>query len=115
MNKLISLYNKIQNKFKTCVSDPVLVEADYYNGSENDLENILLEIQKLANPRICPCKLGFTRERINFLVSEGLQVVNFYDKPVSAKVDEEELEKFFNKKIKTKKKSTKKSNGRKRR
>jgi hypothetical protein len=34
--------------------------------------------------------------------------------PSSAKVDEEELEKFFSKKIKTKKTTTKKSNGRKR-
>lgn len=115
MNKLVSLYNKIQNKFKTCVSDPVLVEADYYNGSENDFENILLELQKLVNPSICPCKISFVRDRINFLVSEGLQIVNFYDtKPISTKVDQEELEKFFNKK--TKKKTTKKkTNGRKRR
>jgi hypothetical protein len=110
-----NLYQKLKRKIQNCNISNNSVEADYYNGSENDLENILLEIQKLVNPRICPCKLGFTRERINFLVSEGLQVVNFYDKPVSAKVDEEELEKFFNKKIKPKKKSTKKSNGRKRR
>jgi hypothetical protein len=115
MKKLVSLYNKIQNKFKTCVSDPALVEADYYNGSENDLENIFLELQKLVNPSIFPCKVSFVRDRVNFLLSEGLQIVNFYDnKPVSAKVDQEELEKFFKKKT-TKKTTKKKTNGRKRR
>ena len=117
MQIISKLYQKIKEKIKKDPSNCNLVEADYYNGSINDLENIFLELQKMVNPRICPCKTGFLRDRINFLVSEGLQIVNFYDtKPSSNKVDEEELEEFFNKKIKTKpkKKSTKKSNGRKR-
>jgi hypothetical protein len=115
MNKLVSLYNKIQNKFKTCVSDPAMVEADYYNGSESDIENILLELRKLVNPSIFPCKVSFVRDRVNFLVSEGLQIVNFYDtKPLSTKVDQEELEEFFKKKT-PKKTTKKKTNGRKRR
>lgn len=107
--KLISeLIKKIKGE-SNCGS----VEADYYNGSENDIENILLELQKLVNPRICPCKVGFLRDRINFLISEGLQIVSFYDvRLYSNKVDEEELAEFLNKKIK--KKPTKKSNGRKR-
>jgi hypothetical protein len=111
MNILSKIYNKLK-----CPLDKTLVEADYYNGSENDIENILLELRKLVNPVIGPCKIGFVRDRINFLISEGLQIANFYDvQPVSTKVDEEELEKFFNKKIKTKKPTKKKSNGRKRR
>lgn len=112
-----SLYKKVEDKLKSCPSNLGLVEADYYNGSNNDIENILLELQKTVNPRICPCKVGFVRDRINFLISEGLQIVNFYDvQPVSTKVDEEELKEFFSKKIKSKKKpTTKKSNGRKRR
>jgi hypothetical protein len=109
------LYQKLKNKFKNCSSGCNLTESDYYNGSSNDIENIFLELKKLVNPRFCPCKVGSVRDRINFLVSEGLQIVNFYDNaPISTKIDEEELEEFFNKKIKTKKKTTKKSNGRKR-
>ncbi len=109
----MNIFSKIYNKFK-CASDKNLIEADYYNGSENDIENILLELRKLINPSICPCKVGFVRDRINFLISEGLQIANFYDvQPVSNKIDEEELEEFFNKKIKTKKPTKKKSNGRK--
>lgn len=109
------IYQNIKQKFQKCTNQSNLIEADYYNGSENDLENILLEIQKVVNPRICPCKVCFVRSRINFLVSEGLQIVNFYDsKPTSVKVDEEELQTFFNKKVKSKKPTKKKSNGRKR-
>jgi len=111
MNIICKIFNKLKTPF-----DKSLVEADYYNGSENDIENILLELRKLVNPSICPCKVGLVRDRINFLISEGLQIANFYDvQPVSTKVDEEELKKFFNKKIKTKKPTKKKSNGRKRR
>jgi|688.fasta_scaffold1802697_1 hypothetical protein len=114
--KIISeLYQKIKTKVQKCSNQSELVEADYYNGSSNDIENIFIELRKLVNPRICPCKTGFVRDRINFLIFEGLQILNFYDNmPSSAKVDEEELEKFFSKKIKTKKTTTKKSNGRKR-
>jgi hypothetical protein len=108
------VYKKLQGKLQTCASETSLVEADYYNGSENDIENILLELKKLVNPRICPCKVGYVRDRINFLISEGLQISNFYDvKPVSAKVDQEELEEFFKNKTTKKKTTKKKSNGRK--
>lgn len=110
------LYQKLKNKVKNCSIQSKLVEDDYYNGSVNDIENIFIEIRNLVNPRICPCKTGFVRDRLNFLIFEGLQILNFYDNmPSSAKVDEEELEKFFSKKSsKTKKTTTKKSNGRKR-
>ena len=109
-----SIYKKVQDKLQACASETSLVEADYYNGSENDIENILLELKKLVNPRICPCKVGYVRDRINFLVSEGLQISNFYDvKPVSTKVDQEELEEFFKNKTTKKKTTKKKSNGRK--
>lgn len=115
MQILSKLYQKIKEKIKNCPSKNSLIEADYYNGFENDIENILLEIQNTVNPKICPCKINFVRDRINFLISEGLQIINFYDtKPSTNKVDEEELEEFFSKKIKTKKKTTKKQNGRKR-
>ena len=114
--KIISeLYQKLKTKVQNCSIQTKSVEGDYYNGSSNDIENIFIEIRNLVNPRICPCKTGFVRDRLNFLIFEGLQILNFYDNmPTSSKVDEEELEKFFNKKIKTKKPTTKKSNGRKR-
>jgi hypothetical protein len=114
--KIISeLYQKIKSKVQRCSIQTQSVEADYYNGSVNDIENIFIEIRNLVNPSISPCKTGFVRDRLNFLIFEGLQILNFYDNmPSSAKVDEEELEKLFSKKIKTKKTSTKKSNGRKR-
>jgi hypothetical protein len=115
--KIISeLYQKIKTKFQSCSIQSQEVEADYYNGSINDIENIFIEIRNLVNPSISPCKTGFVRDRLNFLIFEGLQILNFYDNmPASAKVDEEELEKFFSKKsTKTKKTTTKKSNGRKR-
>jgi hypothetical protein len=114
--KIISeLYQKIKNKVKKCPIQSQSVEDDYYNGSVNDIENIFLEIRNLVNPSISPCKTGFVRDRLNFLIFEGLQILNFYDNmPASTKIDEEELEKFFSKKTKTKKATTKKSNGRKR-
>ena len=101
-----AFYKKIQDKLIEKSEQPTLVESDYYNGSANDIENIFLELKKLVNPRICPCNVGFVRDRINFLISEGLQIVNFYDvQPVSTKVDQEELEEFFKNKTTKKKPS----------
>jgi len=85
---------------------------DYYNGSENDLENLLLEIKKISLQKWCVCDFSFLQKRLNFLSEEGFQLLDFYkEKPKSFKVRKNDLEKLISGSKKTiKKKPTKKKN-----
>lgn len=58
----MKLINKIRNWFKH--------DRDYYNGSECDIENILLELKREVNNRFINFK------RVNFLLNEAFTVIN---------------------------------------
>jgi hypothetical protein len=57
----MNLINKIRTWFKH--------DRDYYNGSEYDIENVLLELKKEVNRRFINFK------RINFLLNEAFNVL----------------------------------------
>lgn len=106
---------KIYQKIETKLVDNIIEKnplKDYYNGSENDLENIFLEIKKFSTQKWCICDLSFIQKRLNFLAEEGFQLLGFYkEKPKSFKVGKKDLEKILSgSKKTTKKKTTKKKN-----
>jgi hypothetical protein len=90
------------------------VQSDYYNGSEDDLINIFIEIENLSDTRHC-FNGNFVSKRLNFLANEGLQIVEHKNiKPNSFKVSVKEandlivnLAKKTKKTNNTKKKSVK--------
>jgi hypothetical protein len=91
--------------------------ADYYNGSENELENIFLEIQKVLAQSTNVFNINNHKIRLDFLANEGLNIISFSEKPKSFKVTPKEADELIltlSKKAKpqkakkvTKKKSTK--------
>lgn len=92
------------------VVDPVT--ADYYNHSDNELENIFIELTKISEKPICIFNKEFFTERVNFLANEGLHVVYAQNiKPKTTKVSKKDLEKILTKAVKSKvkKKITKKT------
>ena len=60
----MKLINKIKNWFN--------YDRDYYNGSECDIENILLELRKEIHCRFINFK------RINFLFNEAFTVIELH-------------------------------------
>jgi len=85
-----------------------LISADYYNGSENDIINILREIEHLSNEGH-----GYHGEyllkRLNFLAKEGLNFTKAIYLPEYRKLNEEEVNSiiFSTKKIKKTKRDKK--------
>ena len=59
----------IINKVKNLFCNKVAFDADYYNGSENDLLNIFLELKKTLNNCIVD------KKRASFLIEEGLYIL----------------------------------------
>jgi hypothetical protein len=109
----MSILQTIREVFN-CVYDPNKpnsVYGHYYNGSDNELENIFLEIKNLANQPVNVFTIDEYKARLNFLAEEGLSIVDVYNvKPRPFKFTKEEIDAVINPKTKkvTKKKTTKK-------
>ena len=55
------------------------ITADYYNGSNNDLENIFLELLKLSKTPVNVFNRIEYSDRIKFLAEEGLHILEVKD------------------------------------
>jgi hypothetical protein len=113
--KLSTLKTKIQNWIDK-LNEPIVssVYSDYYNGSENELENIFLEFLKLSEKPVNIFGITDLQRRIDFLANEGLNITTFCEKPKNFKLTREEADIIIAKskarsvKSKTKKISNKK-------
>jgi hypothetical protein len=75
------------------------VTADYYNGSENDLENIFLELLHLSEKPINVFNRIEYSDRIKFLADEGFHILSLNDiKPKTFKFTKNEIDQIINKK-----------------
>ena len=85
--------------------DPVsYVYADYYNGYENDLVNIFMEVLALVNGDHC-YNGNYILMRLEFLANEGLNILDVHDfNAKSFKISPQEADEV----IKTLAKKTKK-------
>jgi hypothetical protein len=112
----------IKAKVKTWISkltEPIENPAytDYYNGSDNELENVFLEIQKVLSESTNVFNINNHKVRLDFLVNEGLNIISFSEEPKCFKLTPKEADELIltlSKKAKppkakkvTKKKSTK--------
>jgi hypothetical protein len=72
------LINKIKDiiKYGLDYSDSNCVNSDYYNGSENDLENIFLELIHLSEKPINVFNRESYSNRLKFLANEGLHILD---------------------------------------
>jgi hypothetical protein len=83
-------YNWLDSLHKLRVNPVDYIEADYYRGSENDLQNLFLEILALATTDHCYHGI-YVLKRLEFLANEGLHMINVQKvKPISFKVSDEE-------------------------
>jgi hypothetical protein len=69
--------------------------ADYYNGSDNELENIFLEIEKLTSQPVNIFNIDDYKRRLDFLANEGLNIISFSEKPKSFKVTPKEADELI--------------------
>jgi len=70
-------------------------QTDYYNGSENDLINIFVELLNLSTGDNCYNK-KYILKRVGFLANEGLHIVDLRNaEGLSFKVTEEEADKII--------------------
>jgi len=79
------------------------VQADYYNGHDDDLKNLFLEILALATTDHC-FNGNYVLKRLEFLANEGLHIVGLQKNKTNFKVsDKEANEVILNLAKKTKK------------
>jgi hypothetical protein len=64
------------------------VNADYFNGSHNDTENIFIELKKLVEGGHHHSREFFFR-RLNFLINEGIDVSSVQSATFRALAEEE--------------------------
>jgi hypothetical protein len=78
-NKLYNLFEldrlKALIKYGNADYNQNPITTDYYNGSNNDLENIFLELLKLSNTPVNVFNRIEYSERIKFLAEEGLHIL----------------------------------------
>jgi hypothetical protein len=87
------IIDKIKNlveKLNTPIPD--LTYADYYNGSDNELENIFLEIIKLSEKPVNLFSVNDLQRRLDFLANEGLNIISFSGKVKPFKVTAKEAD-----------------------
>jgi hypothetical protein len=94
-------YNWLDSHYKLASFGDEYIQADYYNGSENDLKNIFIEIQRLATTDHC-FNGNYVLKRLEFLANEGLHIADIFNSNnPTFKVTEEEaneiLAKYANK------------------
>jgi hypothetical protein len=89
------LINKLKSILQYGIeySETNRVNADYYNGSENDLENIFLELVHLSEKPINVFNRAAYSDRLRFLAEEGIHILEVKNiKPKSFKVSKEEAD-----------------------
>jgi hypothetical protein len=90
-------------------SDSSCVNSDYYNGSQNDLENIFLELINLSEKPINVFNRDSYSNRIKFLANEGLHIVDIKNIDAgSFKYSNDEVAEVILKAVPKKKKTIKK-------
>jgi hypothetical protein len=67
-------YNWLDSCYKLGAYGRDYIQADYYNGSENDLQNLFLEILALATTDHC-FNGNYILKRLEFLAHEGLHML----------------------------------------
>jgi hypothetical protein len=86
--------------------DPIT--ADYYNGSNDDIINIFIELVKHSDKPINVFNRVEYSERIKFLANEGLHILDINGvKPKSFKLTKDEVDAIITKKKKITKKQVK--------
>lgn len=91
----MSILNSIRNIFNLYIFDPKPKRYDYFNGSDNELKNIFLELEAIANEPINLFNQEDFKNKIKFLASEGLQIIEIFDiKPKNFKFTREEIDSF---------------------
>jgi hypothetical protein len=65
------------------------IQADYYNGHEDDIKNLFLEILALATTDHC-FNGNYVLKRLEFLANEGLHMVDIQKDNTNFKVSEKE-------------------------
>lgn len=110
VNKFQSVYCLtcwLDSVYRMEIDDDAFIKADYYNGSENDLTDIFLEILKLATYKHCYNR-KYVLGRLKFLADEGLHIIELLNaKNPSFKVSPEEADKIIFSLIKKNKKAKK--------
>jgi hypothetical protein len=103
------ILEKIKN-FVDKLNAPIVDQtySDYYNGSDNELENIFLEILKLSEQPFNIFSVNDLQRRLDFLANEGLNIVTFCEKPKNFKLTKEEADIIISKSKSKVKKVTKK-------
>jgi hypothetical protein len=92
-------------------TDSNCINSDYYNGSENDLENIFLELIALSEKPINVFNRDTYSSRIKFLANEGLHILDIKNIDAgSFKYSDEELNNVIFKAVPKKKISKKQVN-----
>jgi hypothetical protein len=84
-----------------------LVEADYYNLSENDIVNLFRELKYLAEEGHSNHK-QYLIKRVNFLANEGLNFTDNINLPEYRKLSPDEIQDIFFKDIEKPKRGRKK-------
>ena len=102
-------YDWLDSHYKLASFGNDYIQADYYNGSENDLKNIFIEIQKLATIKHC-YNGNYILKRLLFLSNEGLHMADIFNSNnPTFKLTEEETNKIVAKYTKKAKVTTKKN------
>jgi hypothetical protein len=84
-------------------------DADYYHNSENDLENIFVELSILADKPICLFNQDYFKDRVNFLANEGLNIIYSQNLKVNqTKLSKKDINDIIVKQVKAVKKPSKK-------
>lgn len=104
----MNILQLIRNTFNLNGCESEIEEYNYYNGSENELKNILLELVKHSRIPVNVFNQEAYRDKISFLASEGLTILDIYDVvPKSFKFTKQEIDTLIAGKKKTTKKSVK--------
>lgn len=112
INKVSSVYcfqRWLESNYQMAVNYDGYIQADYYNGSDNDMVNLFMEILNLAKGDHC-YNGNYVINRLEFLANEGLHIIELQNaKKTSFKFTEDEAKDFISKVVKAPKKKSKSS------
>jgi hypothetical protein len=88
MNTVKNILSKVANWYNVHKNINDYVYADYYNGSHNDAENVLIELKKLiTNGHHHHGE--FFHKRLSYLVNEGIDITSEQTAALKELVQEE--------------------------
>jgi len=99
------IFNKLKEtlKYGLNYTESDIVDSDYYNGSEDDLVNIFIELSNLADKTINVFNRTSYSNRIKFLANEGLHIISVNQiKAKSFKSTAKDIDSIIAKQIKKK-------------